>query len=89
MPAGTYNLGSGQPTTVRELAELVQDVFEDLTGARPPLQAAAAPPQPPKPYFVAVGRLGDQGLRVTGELRDAVEETAGFCLEHRDELTHD
>ena len=34
---GTYNLGSGTPATVLELAALVQDAFEQRTGSRPAL----------------------------------------------------
>src|SRR3546814_5587857 len=34
VPAGTYNLASGTSTTVRELAELVQDRVEARTGKR-------------------------------------------------------
>jgi nucleoside-diphosphate-sugar epimerase len=50
VPAGTYNLGSGQPTTTREVAGLVVDAFEELTGRRPPLEAPGAPDDAPKPH---------------------------------------
>lgn len=86
VPAGTYNLGSGQPTTVRELAEMVRDAFEELTDRRPPLDAPDPPDEPPKPHFVDIGRLAALGLRATGDLRSAVAETAQFCQQHRDEL---
>ena len=42
---GTYNLGSGRPATVLELAGLVQDAFADRTGERP----AARMLPPPRP----------------------------------------
>src|SRR3546814_15669025 len=45
VPAGTYNLASGTSTTVRELAELVQDRVEARTGKRPTLKA----PEPDGP----------------------------------------
>jgi len=86
VPAGTYNLGSGVSTNVRQLAELVQDVFESLTGSRPPLHAPVPASEPPKPHLVSVKRLADLGLRASGDLRGAVEETARFCLDHRDAL---
>ncbi|MBV8980196.1 MAG: SDR family oxidoreductase [Acidimicrobiia bacterium] len=86
VPAGTYNLGSGTPTTVRNLAELVQDAFEALTGDRPPLHAPEGPDERPQPHRVSVQRLADLGLRADGDLSAAVEETAAFCLAHREEL---
>jgi UDP-glucose 4-epimerase len=86
VPAGTFNLGSGTPTTVRGLAELVQDAFESLTGERPPLHAPDGPDERPKTHRVSVQRLADLGLRAGGELAAAVEETASFCLAHRGEL---
>lgn len=86
VPAGTYNLGSGTPMTVRGLAELVQDAFESLTGTRPPLHAPEAVDGPRDPYHVSVQRLADLGLRADGDLRAAVLETARFCLDHRNEL---
>jgi UDP-glucose 4-epimerase len=83
---GTYNLGSGEPTTVLALAHLVQDAFEQRTGRRPPLQTAPPPPEPPGPYRVSVQRLAAQGVTGSGTLGDAVGETVAFCLEHREEL---
>jgi UDP-glucose 4-epimerase len=86
LPPGTYNLGSGQPATVLELAGLVQEAFAAQTGARPVLEAAPAPPDPPGPYHVSVARLAAHGVRARSSLRAAVEETVRFCLEHRQEL---
>src|SRR3546814_14857101 len=43
VPTGTYNLASGTSTTVRELAELVQDRVEARTGKRPTLKIGRAP----------------------------------------------
>src|SRR5436309_54649 len=54
VPAGTYNLGSGRPLTVRHLAGLVQDAFEELTGSRPELHAPAPDGEAPEPYRVSV-----------------------------------
>lgn len=86
LPSGTYNLGSGKPTTVRELAELVQDVFERVAGTRPELSAPEPGPERPEPYRVSVERLATNGLRAEVPLEDAVEETVRFCLEHREAL---
>jgi UDP-glucose 4-epimerase len=86
LPPGTYNLGSGSPITIRDVAALVQDAFERGTGVRPPLRAPDAPPSRPRPYHVSVDRLGGYDLRASAPIEEAVEETARFCLEHRDRL---
>lgn len=85
-PPGTYNLGSGQPRTVRSLAEMVQDVFEELTGRRPELRAPAPPKLRPAPYQVRVDRLAGYGWLPQTPIRSAVLETARFCLDHRETL---
>jgi UDP-glucose 4-epimerase len=86
LPAGTYNLGSGKPATVLELARLVQDAFATLTGERPPLDAPPSPPGPPGPYQVSVAQLAAHGVGARSSLREAVDETARFCLDHRARL---
>lgn len=86
LPAGTYNLGSGSPVTIRDVAGLVQDAFEHRTGARPPLRAPDPPATRPDPYHVSVERLAAHGLSASTPLEEAVDETAGFCLDHRDRL---
>lgn len=89
LPPGTYNLGSGVPTTVRSLAELVQDSFERLTGGRPQLQAPEAGASRPQPYHVSVERAARHGLRSETPLEEAIEETARFCMEHREVLARE
>jgi UDP-glucose 4-epimerase len=85
--AGTYNLGSGAPMSVRSLAGMVQDAFADLTGCRPDLEAPPAPPgMPPAAPLVSTARLSAAGFSATTPLREAVTETARFCLDHRAEL---
>jgi UDP-glucose 4-epimerase len=86
LPAGRYNLGSGRPTTVRQLAELIQDAFERCTGERPELQAPEPGPDRPRPYHVSVERLASHGLRAATPLEEAVEETVRFCIEHKEAL---
>lgn len=86
VPAGTYNVGSGRPTTVRALAEMVQDQFELQTGARPPLAAPDPETAPPGPYYVSVERAAAHGIRAQTPLEQAVAETVRFCLEHKEEL---
>lgn len=84
--SGTYNLGSGQPTTVRSLAELIQSEFERQTGIRPALQAPEPEPVPPEPYYVSVARAAEHGLRAQTPLEEAVAETVQFCLDHKEQL---
>jgi len=86
LPAGTYNLGSGTATTVLGLAHAIQDAFERRTGRRPELHAPPAPPDSPDAYRVSVTRIEAHGLRPVTSLQDAVDETVGFCLDHREEL---
>jgi UDP-glucose 4-epimerase len=85
-PPGTYNLGSGQPTTVRRLAEMIQDAFERHSGIRPELHAPDHEGRRPDPYRVSVERLAERGLEARTPLAAAVEETVRFCLDHREVL---
>ena len=88
LPAGLYNLASGVPRTVREVAELVQDATEELTGTRPPLEAPAPPPadELPAPYHVDAELLAKHGLSAGADIRPAITELVGFCLANRDQL---
>lgn len=86
VPAGTYNVGSGLPMTIRQLAHLVQDVFADITGHRPRLVAPPPPSKPPCSYRVDVSRLGALRMPAFGAVRSAVVETGEFCMSHREEL---
>ena len=86
--AGTYNLGSGTPMTVRDIAELVQDSFERCTGRRPELTSPPVEPERerPHPYHVSVERLARSGVSAETPIAEAVEETVRFCLANRQEL---
>jgi UDP-glucose 4-epimerase len=86
LPPGTYNLGLGEPMTVRDLAGLAQDAFERRTGTRPELRAPEPGPTRPEPYRVSVDRLARHELRAETSVADAVDETVGFCIEHREIL---
>lgn len=83
---GTYNLASGQPLTVRALAEMIQRAFERETGRRPQLHAPPPEPDPPRPYSVSVARAVQWGLSPPPPLEQAVEEIVRFCLDHKLEL---
>jgi len=86
LPAGRYNLGSGKPMTVRQLASLVQDSFERHTGTRPELRAPDPAGDAPEPYEVSVERMAGHGLRAETPVEAAVNDTVRFCLEHREAL---
>lgn len=83
VPAGTYNAGSGNPLTVRALADLVADAFEAQTGTRPPVRAPAATAPAPAPFTVDVGKLASVGITMASPLEDAIAEIVAFCLRHR------
>lgn len=88
VPAGTYNVGSGRSTTIRELAEMVQDRMEARTGTRPDLQAPPLPDGPtPPPYHVIVDRVRSAGSELATPLSSAVDETVAFCVAQKDALT--
>lgn len=87
LPPGTYNLASGHPLTVRELAHMIQRSFERQTGSRPELHAPPPSGEPPGAYHVSVQRAAEHGLQLSAPLHDAVDETVRFCLDHRDRLS--
>ena len=83
---GTWNLGSGTPWTVRQIATLVADVVESTTGTRPPLLAPEPAAEPLQPPIVAIDRLAAAGLAPTTAIEDAIAETVRFCVAHRADL---
>lgn len=78
--AGTYNLASGRSTTVRHLAELVQDRVETRTGRRPELKAPARDGADPEAYRIDPTRLTEVGFHASQPLADAVDEIIDLCL---------
>jgi UDP-glucose 4-epimerase len=83
---GVYNLGSGRPTTIRQLAYLIQDEFERQTGVRPELHAPEPEPDPPGAYRVSVDSAARFGIPPPTPLEDAIAESVSFCLAHREAL---
>jgi hypothetical protein len=72
--------------TIRELAALVQDAFEQRTGTRPELHAPEPDDGSPEPYHVSVERAAAHGLRAQTPIEEAVDETVMFCIEHKEAL---
>jgi UDP-glucose 4-epimerase len=88
VPPGTYNLGSGRPVTIRQLAGLIQDEFERQTGTRPELHAPEPEPDPPEAYRVSVDSAARYGIRPAATpVEEAIAETVRFCLEQRKAFT--
>jgi UDP-glucose 4-epimerase len=80
VPSGTNNLVSGRSTTVRSLAELVQDRFEARTGTRPPLHAPTAIEPGPAAYHLLPDRLAAHGLVAGQPLAESIDEIIELCL---------
>jgi UDP-glucose 4-epimerase len=84
---GTYNLGSGRPMTVLDLAETV--AREARRAGLGDLQVATMSSDPapgPPPYRVSTAKLYGAGLGVGTAISSAIFETLEFCVRHRAEL---
>ena len=82
VPPGTYNLASGRPSTVRSLAELIQDRVELACGWRPALEGPVPTGEPDEPYTVSTERLATFGLQAELPLEDAVDDLVDHCIKH-------
>lgn len=83
---GTFNAAAGHSATVRSLACLIAERFEQRTGARPVLHAHNPQGPEPEPYTVSTRRLGAAGYRLDTALVDAIDELVAFCLANRERL---
>lgn len=79
VPAGTYNLGSGVPTTVMALAEAVADAGERVTGRRPEIVAPAHEGAEPEPDVVDCDALAEHLGPRGADLAAALEATVELC----------
>jgi UDP-glucose 4-epimerase len=80
--AGTFNLGSGEATTVRALADCVQREAEKATNIRPPIEAPPPEGPSPAPPIVDIDRIRALGLSPTTPIEESVRETVEFCRTH-------
>lgn len=84
---GTYNLGSGRsPVTIRQIAEMVQELSADLLGTKPEIVAPQPTEPPPDPFIVSTDKLSALGIGPRHTVRDAVEETLRFSIRWKDKL---
>lgn len=79
LPAGTYNLGSGRATQVRQLAIIVKEQAAALGLGELPLEAPAPSADPTAPYLIDVSKLANLGLVSATPLGQAVADILGFC----------
>ena len=86
VPPGTYNLGSGQAATVREVADLVAARGEALLGVPATVVAPSADGPGDEPYHVDVGRLAALGVRADTPTVRSIDEVLQFCADHRGDL---
>ena len=86
VPAGTYNLGAGRPTTVRALADLVAARSQVVLGQARVVVAPPAESPGDAPYTVDVRRLADHGVRLDTPLEQSVDEVLHLCHAHAYEL---
>jgi UDP-glucose 4-epimerase len=80
---GLYNLASGSSVTIRDLAVVIQQSFVGFGQPKPELSAPPPPSDPPGPCRIDIGRLKGLGIAPGTSLRQAVDETVTFCLDHR------
>jgi UDP-glucose 4-epimerase len=86
LPGGTYNLASGVPLQVRELAVRVQAAYRALTGNEPALHIPSSGLAASEPHRYSTAALASAGFVANNSVLSAIEETARFCLAHRAEL---
>jgi UDP-glucose 4-epimerase len=86
LAAGIYNVGSGRPTRVCELADLIARLAPSHGLGPATVEAPPATGDPPLAYQVNVERLAAAGLRPTTALDIALSDTLSFCSEHRHRL---
>ena len=81
IPAGTYNLGSGTPTTILQLAEMVAGAAVEAGLDRPAVIAGTeGPAAQSEPFRVSVDRLARAGFAPQGDLARELQDTIDFCL---------
>lgn len=86
VPAGVYNLCSGRPSTVRGLADLIQERITEICGWLPVLEAPEPEGPPEEPYVVDPSRLLGVGLQAEQPLRDGIDEIIDHCRKHETTL---
>jgi len=77
---GTFNLGSGHPMTVLQLADLVATAAVGLGMSRPAvIPGSEGPVEQSPPFRISVERLAREGFTPRGDLAREVQDTIAFC----------
>jgi len=80
---GVFNLGSGQATSLLEVADMVADAAERLTGHRPEIERpsrAARSPEPVPVLEYRVEKLKARGLWTQHSLQAEIDRSLQACL---------
>lgn len=80
--SGPINVGTGTDATIRELAETIRDVV----GFEGELRFDTSKPDGTPRKLMDVSRLNNTGWKATTPLREGIEKTYGWFLEHQDAL---
>jgi nucleoside-diphosphate-sugar epimerase len=86
LPGGLYNLASGSPMMVRDLAVSIQDAYAKLSGKSADLSVPLGGPGPVPATSCSVSKLGDFSLAPSRTVQSGIEETLAFCLANREQL---
>lgn len=79
VPPGVYNLGSGRPRTVLELAEVIADVAAGAGGSRPVIEAPPHHGPRPAPVRIDVSLLARHLPSPAVPLEESVRELIDLC----------
>ena len=77
-----YNVGTGKDITIKNLAELIQNVV----GHKGDIHWDSSKPDGTPRKLMDVGRMSNEGWRYQIELKDGIEMTYKWFLEHIDDI---
>jgi UDP-glucose 4-epimerase len=81
IPPGTFNLGSGTPITILQLAEMVAGAAARAGLARPAvIPGTAGPTEQSEPFHLSVAAIARAGFATKGDLARELQDTIAFCL---------
>jgi len=77
-----YNIGTGKDITIKELAETIQDI----TGHQGNINWDSSKPDGTPRKLMDVSRMKKEGWSYSTELKDGIQKTYSWFLNHRDEI---